>query len=153
MFSLMPRKRERTPGTGVIERDPLRRMRREFETLFDRMFDGWPFAVSEFAPAAAWGLDLNDAGKEFLVRVEAHGFDAKEFEINLGGNLLTITAAHKEEKKDGEETYEESRFERSVMLPADVDPVKVEARYHNGVLELHLPNTPEAVGRKIEVKT
>ena len=35
---------------------------------------------------------------------------------------------------------------------AGVEPEKVEARYRNGVLEVHVPRTPEAQPRRIEVK-
>lgn len=38
-------------------------------------------------------------------------------------------------------------------LPPEVELEKVEAVYRNGVLEVHLPRKPEAVGRRVEVKT
>jgi len=38
-------------------------------------------------------------------------------------------------------------------LPTGIVPEKVEARYHNGVLEVHVPRSPEAKPRRIEVKT
>jgi len=155
MFSITPWRKEQQGGTGVVERDPFRRMRREFDALFDRMWSGWPYGMSEFAPNANWGLDLRDAGKEFFVRAEVPGFDAKDFNVDVSGDLLTITAEHKEEKKAGEEGAGEAwaHYERSVMLPTGIDPDKVEAKYRNGVLEIHLPKTPQAIGRKVEVKT
>ena len=39
------------------------------------------------------------------------------------------------------------------MLPGAVDAEKVEAHYRNGVLELHLPKTEEAMAKRIEVKS
>jgi len=41
---------------------------------------------------------------------------------------------------------------REITLPAGVEAERIEATYRNGVLEIHLPRTPEAVGRRIEVK-
>lgn len=156
MFSIMPRRKGRN-GSAMVERDPFRAMSRDFESLFDRLWGGWPFAVEEFAPAVRWGLDLRDAGKEFVVRAEAPGFEPEDFNVNVTGDVLTITAEHKEEKEEKEEgeEYKAStwgRLERSVMVPRGIDPEKVEAKYRNGVLEIHLPKTPEAVGRRVEVK-
>ena len=41
----------------------------------------------------------------------------------------------------------------TVTVPPGVDPERVEARYRNGVLEVHMPLTPAATPRRIEVKT
>ena len=38
-------------------------------------------------------------------------------------------------------------------LPTGLDLERLEARYRNGVLEVHVPRTPGAVPRRIEVKT
>jgi HSP20 family protein len=154
MFSLTPWTRDRNPSTAVVERDPFRLMRREFDSLFDRLWGNWPFGLSEYGPRTAWGLDVQDHGNELVVRAEAPGFEAKEFDVTLSGDMLTITAEHKEETKNGEETSQSwGRYERAVSLPCGVDPDKVEAKYRNGVLEVHLPKTADAVGRRIEVKT
>ncbi len=56
-------------------------------------------------------------------------------------------------KAEGEEETRYAEFKRTVTLPPGVEKDKIEARYHNGILEIHLPKGPEAVGRRIEVKT
>jgi HSP20 family protein len=71
---------------------------------------------------------------------------------------LTIRAEHKdeaEEKRKGYRSWERryGRFQRSVQLSTAVDADKVEARYHSGVLEVHLPRTEPSPRRRIEVKT
>jgi HSP20 family protein len=43
-------------------------------------------------------------------------------------------------------------FSRSIQLPAEVDSVKAEATYKDGVLKLTLPKTKEESVRKIQVK-
>ena len=66
--------------------------------------------------------------------------------------ILTIRAEYKEKtEKETAERYE-ARFERVLTLPEGIEPEKVEARYRNGMLEVHLPRTPEARPRCIEVK-
>jgi HSP20 family protein len=40
-----------------------------------------------------------------------------------------------------------------MTLPSSIKTEAIEARYHNGILEVHLPRNPEAKPRRIEVKT
>src|SRR5690349_25086601 len=72
------------------------------------------------------------------------------------GDALVIRAEHRQEiNQEGEEGPQEAsygRYERWVTLPPGTDRDKVEARYRNGVLEVRVPKTPEALGRKVEVK-
>jgi HSP20 family protein len=73
----------------------------------------------------------------------------------VNGNVLTIRAEQKQEssqKKDGYRTSER-RWQQSLTLPAGTNPDKVDARYRNGILELHLAKTEQSRGRRIEVKT
>lgn len=137
---------------------PLSRLRDEMDALFDRFFTRWPAPAEwDWGLERSWGVDVQDTDKEILVRAEAPGFEPKDFDIHVSGNLLTIKAEHKQEteEKQGEfRTWERrfGRFQRSLPLPAAVDADKVEAHYRNGVLELRLPRTEEAQRRRIEVK-
>jgi HSP20 family protein len=101
-----------------------------------------------------WGFTVEEKEREVVVRMEVPGFAASELEILLTGEVLTIRAEHKEKGK--EEMPVERRhgkLERTVTLPAGIVPEKIEARYLNGVLEVHVPRVPEALPRRIEVKT
>ena len=61
---------------------------------------------------------------EIVVRAEAPGFDANEFEVNASGNVLTIRAEHREgepQKKDEEQktgTWGYRRFDVLERQPA-----------------------------------
>jgi len=147
MFGLMPRSETR----------PFALMRREFETLFDRFFGSWPLVdMPKLLDYPVWGLTMKETEKEVLVRAEAPGFEVGDFEVQLTGEVLLIKAAHKPVKgKEGEgkEEVRTAEMERYVTVPSGIDAAKVEAFYRNGVLEIHLPKTVEAAGRRIEVKT
>lgn len=148
MFSLMPWKTKENEGALTPRTDdPLRRLRAEFDTLFDRFFAGWPAPLAEEGWGRGWGLEVKDEGKEVLVKADAPGFEAGDFDVQLSGDVLTIRAERKEEK----EGHIERRLMRSLTLPAGVLADKVEARYRNGVLELRLPRSEEVVGKKITV--
>jgi HSP20 family protein len=152
MFDLMPW-RQRTQAVIPHRGDPLFLLRRELDDVFDRVFG--PVAGQEGWENPHWGLEVTPTEKEFVVRAEAPGFEAGDFEVNVAGDVLHIRAERKatEEKKEEGTFTRTARLERWVNLPAGTDSNKVEATYRNGVLEIHLPRSPEAIGRKIEVKS
>jgi HSP20 family protein len=147
MFGLMPRRRVRTTGGVPARREyaPLDLLRREFASLFDRLF---PEELTDYP----WGFETEEREGEMVVRVEVPGFEPNELEVSLRGNALTVRAEHTEpaEGRGGERRH--ARLERTMTLPPGADPEKIEARYRNGVLEVHVPLGPEAKPRYIEVK-
>jgi HSP20 family protein len=149
MLSLIPRKRAAKELVPWTDR-PFRLMRREFESLFDRFLGEWPLPTS-WAPS----LETEETEKEYVLRAELPGFEVPELVVEVHGELLTVRAEHKEAKKveGGEKETRYVEFKRTVMLPPGIETDKIESRYHNGILEIHLPKGPEAVGRRIEVKT
>ncbi len=158
MFSLMPWWKERKGEGGIARRaeTPLGMMRREFASLFDRFFGGFPtpFEVAWEEPPTYWGLDLVEEPNEVVVKAEMPGFEPGEIEVLVTGEMLTIKAEHKAKGEGkGKEEAIERHVERTVTLPTGTDKEKVEAVYRNGVLEVHFPKMPEAKGRRIEVKT
>jgi len=160
MFSLTPwKKKERSvaaePGSSNY---PLARMRDEFETLFNRFFGNLPLAGDGWDFETGWALDVDESDRDVVVRAEAPGFEAKDFEVEMSGNVLHIRAETKTEEKQAEKDKGDvsasryARFERLVTLPEYIDRDKVEASYRNGVLEVRVPKTAEAQAKRIEVK-
>ncbi|SRR5579875_21432 len=150
MFGIIPRGKERRMERFWPYEPPMELLRREFAPLFERMFGRWPiFAESEGVPP--YGPELEDKGEALLVREAVPGFEAKEIEVKISGNLLTVHAERKEKEGETEKLWGE--VERTVLLPEGVDMEHAEATYRNGVLEVRLPKLPEAKERRIEVKT
>jgi len=151
MFNLTSWKR---PQNGLTNSEnPFNRIREEFDSLFNRFFGDVPLMNGDWSPSAFWGLDVQDQDKAVAVRVEAPGFEAEDFDVQVSGNLLTIRAERKEESgEQQQQSFSRRRVQRSVTLPAAVEAGQVEARYRNGILEVILPKTAQAQGRRIEVK-
>ena len=154
MFSLMPLRRERNWEPGYA---PLDLFRREFASLFDRAFGTWPLPFeTPFEWAPPYGLEMEEKEGAVIVRAELPGFEIGELDVRIVGNLLTILAEHKKEppKKKEEKPIEHryGKVERTVTLPTGVVPENVEAKFRNGVLELHVPLAPEVLPKRIEVK-
>jgi HSP20 family protein len=153
MFSLIPWKKEptRTMAAPPQNEHPLVRMRNQFDQMFDRLLGGW-------GGPGAWdrllspGLDVDETEKEYVVRAEAPGFEAENFDVQLCGNQLVIRAERKEEELNGNaQSFGQRQLYRSVTLPGVADLDQAQARYRSGILELHLPKRPEAQGKRIAV--
>jgi len=89
-----------------------------------------------------------------VTRMELPGFAPEEVRVEWLGEQLTITAEHKVPAEgNGEKPEREHIRVRRVLTLPGIIPEKAEAVFWNGVLEVHLPRTPEATPRRIEVKT
>jgi HSP20 family protein len=85
----------------------------------------------------------------FEITAELPGLEAKNIELNLTDDVLTIKGEKKEEKEEKtKDRYVSERrygsFRRSVQLPSSVDASKIEANCKSGVLTVTLPKTAEA---------
>jgi HSP20 family protein len=158
MFNLTPWKRsqpQRGDGLSSASSHPLARFRDEMDSLFNQFFGNWPEALERtFGRDRFWALDFDENEKEYILKAEAPGFEAGDLDVSVSGNLLTIKAEKKQEKtaKKGNHSFEERHLERVVTLPAGTDPDKVEAKYHNGILEIHLAKTEDAQRKRIPVQ-
>ncbi|HZP01459.1 MAG TPA: Hsp20/alpha crystallin family protein [Terriglobia bacterium] len=156
MFSLM-RRSERLPTLFGRRELPLASLREEMEELFERMMGNWmiPWERLEEPFPVKW--ETEELEKEYVLRVEAPGFETGEIEVSVAGDVLTVKAEHKEEEKEKNGAKKERRetrsFRRSMTLPTGTEPEKVEARYHNGVLEIHVPRRPVPEAKRIAIKT
>jgi HSP20 family protein len=134
------------------------RLRREMDRLWDDYFGagrrGLRPLQAEFAPA----VDIKETDTEIVVKAEVPGIDAKDINISVAGDVLTIKGEKKSEREEKEENYhlvERSygSFSRSLGLPAAVDLDKVEAKYEKGVLTITCPKKEAAKPKAIEIKS
>jgi HSP20 family protein len=145
MFSLMTPRRERT---ALARRELFSFFPPELASLFE--FPRWlSLPPWESEP---WGFEMEELENEIVLRAEVPGFEPSELEVTMRGNELTVRAEHTEPEGEAKERRH-ARLVRTMTLPAGIEPEKVEARYHNGVLEAHVPRTPAVKPRRIEVKT
>lgn len=94
-------------------------------------------------------LEIEETDEALNVRAEVPGFTAKELNIQVEGNRLTIAGKHesKEETTKGKMIYSErcaKEILRSIELPLAVDSTKVNAQLMNGILNIELPKMLKA---------
>lgn len=103
-------------------------------------------------------LNLYDDGESFVVRAEIPGIDPKNLEINATVNTLNVKGERKQIDVDNQTSMHRRErgygtFSRSINLPREIDPDKVQASYKLGVLEIVLPKSEAERPRKVEISS
>jgi len=135
----------------------LNRWDRAFARQLREMFEDWPFKEVEFEghlPA----LESFVRNGQLVVRADLPGMEAKDVDISVLGNVLTIKGERKDKKEVKEHEYirrevSYGAFERRMTLPAGVDAEKIQAKCKDGVLEVTMPLAKEMQSKKVAVKT
>jgi len=150
MFNVLPWKRNKN--------NQVKRFRREVEDMYDQFFEPVFLPSSFLLGKNKWTpkLDISEGKKNITIKAEVPGIEAKDFDISLDGRNLIIKGHKKEEQKENEETYyrvERSYgyFSRTIELPAEVDPDKVEASYKRGILKIKLRKTKSSETKRIQL--
>jgi len=157
MRSLIPSFGSREPERS----DPFTQLQREVDRLFGEFSRGVPALRLPFAGngAVSPSIDVSETDKSLEVTAELPGVEEKDIDVTLSDGLLTIKAEKKSEKESKDKTYhlvERSygAVRRTISVPFDADPSKVEARFDKGVLKVTLPKPPEMAkkARSIKIK-
>ena len=109
--------------------------------------------------SARWGLmpaEVSDDDKHVIVKLEAPGMDAEDFDIQVQDDVLLIRGEKKSRREESKGQYHlleraYGRFERAIPLPAEVDHSKSTASYRRGLLQIELPKTTDRKRRRIKV--
>ena len=142
-------------GRFVGERRGQRAVFRRFNEQVNELLGGWgtESGAREWYPS----MDLLEEKDRLVVRLDLPGIDPKTVEINLQGDMLTISGERKDESesREGKILKREHRygaFQRTLQLPFRVLGDKVKAAYERGVMTITLPKVEEQVGRHIPVE-
>ncbi|MCF8052084.1 MAG: Hsp20/alpha crystallin family protein [Desulfobacterales bacterium] len=131
----------------------LQTLGQEMDDLFRRTF-GAPLETMEWAPS----VDVSQNNGEVQVRAELPGLEAKDIDLNVSGDLLTIKGEKKkeEDRSEGDVISKESyygSFQRTVRLPATVEQENAKAEFKNGILKVTLPKSEESRSKKIQIES
>jgi HSP20 family protein len=128
----------------------------ELEAMDRRMRRMWN-EVGD-APAALPNADIYETESEFVIEIEAPGYDEKELQIELADHTLTVKGERSEQMEKKEKSFQlnerlQTSFERRFALPATVEPEKIAAEFAKGVLEIHAPKAKETTPTTVPIKT
>lgn len=125
-----------------------------FGSVVDRLFQN---NLSRFFDDDVWGfngvqtrnqvpVNIRETDKSYELEVVAPGLKKQDFQLNLAGDLLTVSFEHQDEKKEEDKNqywlrqeFRRAAFNRSFTIDDSVDVEKAAARYEDGVLHVSLP--------------
>lgn len=103
---------------------------------------------SQFAPAA----NIEELDNSFEVRMAIPGMDKKDINVELDGNILTISSNKETTEEDKQKNYMRkeysySSFARSFTLPENIKVEAINAGYENGELVVNMPKQEVSVSK------
>jgi HSP20 family protein len=144
---------------AIIRNDPFRNffnLQDQLFRTFDATYGGRK--TQEESMTAAWSplVDVFEDQDGITLKVELPEVEAKDVDIQLEGNTLTLSGERKLEKSEQREGYHRiertyGSFSRSFTLPEQVDSEHIAAESKDGVLRIHLPKKAETKPRQIKV--
>ena len=130
--------------------------RGEMDRLWDRFLRERPM-VRTFSEEWAPSVDISETGDNLIVKAELPGLEAKDVNVSLSGDLLTIKGEKKKETEEKDEHHHyierySGSFERSFRLPVSIEADKVRAEFDKGVLHIFLPKTQKTKNKEVKIK-
>ena len=122
-------------------------------SIFDEFFRPWN---EIFKTGEGWGsvmtvpaVNIAENKDHYTLSLAAPGLKKNDFNIEVDGNVLTISSEKEESKEEKDDQYSRreysySSFSRSFTLPDGVNMEKIDAAYQEGVLKVTLPKKEEA---------
>jgi HSP20 family protein len=130
-------------------------LQRQMNRLFDEATQNWngdANAPNGWSPET----DIYETETDLVLQADLPGFSAKDLDIVVENNVLTIRGERQFEAKvqpEGLHRMERSygKFSRSFTLPASVNAQKIQANYKNGVLTVTLAKAEHARPKRIQI--
>ena len=147
----------------VITWNPLREMD-EAQNRFNRFFlAGFPnrmgsdeihsLAVADWSPE----VDISEDDHGYVLKADLPEMKKDDVRVTVEDGILSVSGERKCQKENQKKKFHRiersfGTFRRSFTLPEDADSTKVTAEFRDGVLKVHLPTTPIARSKAIEVQ-
>jgi HSP20 family protein len=145
---------------SMIWKDPseaLMPLREAVNRLFEDSFI-WPGRLEAFT-GRTFPVDVYETRDQqgYVIEASLPGAKPEDISITAIGDTLTIRYATRGEEKIEKPNYVrreryEGELRRTISLPTQIDPEKVQATYEQGVLKLVVPKVEAAKPKQISVK-
>jgi len=135
-------------------------LRREIDEAFRSGGTGRPLGAGLSSALTGRRLPLVDVSEDdgnLYVDVLVPGVDPAGIDLSVVRSTMTISGERKPiAEKEGQVVHRSElgsgKFSRTLELPVDVDPNKIEALCRDGIMRITLGKAEHAKPRKIEIK-
>jgi HSP20 family protein len=122
-------------------------LRRQFDQLFDELAPiSRGTAMKTNGNAWAPAIELKSTDTDVILRAELPGIDAKDLDVQVSREAVSITGEYKTESKTEDKEHQIYRsefrygsFQRVIPLPVAVENDQVKADFKDGILTLTMP--------------
>lgn len=138
--------------------EEMEQFRRSVDRLLEQSFGPrWSPSESAPEPAFAPAVETGWTDESLNLRFILPGVTEKDFTLSIQGNQLQIRGERKPPENFGREdavwhVIPYGKFERVVDLPNGLNLDTVEARLHDGVLDVRIPLAAEVKPRRIPIQ-
>ncbi len=129
-------------------------LQRQMNRLFDELMPITREARDgiAFVPSA----EMEETADAIHLKLEIPGMDAKDLNIEVSADAVSISGERKSETKSEEKgvtrtEFRYGQFQRVIPLSVRIQNDKVEAEYKDGILKLTLPKAEEEKSKVVKV--
>lgn len=135
-------------------------LRRDFDEVFRTTGFSRPFGGSFLAPLTTRRFpraNFSEDDENLYVDALLPGVDPKDIDLSVMRNTITINGERKQFIEQKEQIVHRDElgygtFSRTLELPVDIDPDKVQAECRNGIMMITLGKAEHAKPKKIDIK-
>ena len=113
----------------------------------------------ERVQSVAWSpvVDIEETELYYLIRAELPGLSKEKVKVTVEDGVLTLSGERDLERKVEGKTFHHiershGTFTRSFTLPENAEAESVSANYKDGLLEIRVAKSEEALPKSIEVR-
>lgn len=135
-------------------RQQMDRLFEDMLSISDRDWMGLHSMGGMWTPA----VEIEETDNDLIVKAEIPGMDAKDIDVEVGEDRVTISGEHQEEQRseDKKKNYYHSefyygKFERVIPLPRSIQTEKIDSKFKNGILTLTMPKIKEEPKKVVKV--
>lgn len=146
--------------TLITRYNPLRELEnpavpRRFSSLLDEFFND--VVSSDSGRLYVPNLDVFETDSHYHIHVALPGLSKDQINIDLQDRRLTITGERKVQEEDKSTKFHVremrcGQFERSIMLPNNINQDKIDARFEDGILKMEIEKKEKQVNKQIKVR-
>jgi HSP20 family protein len=123
----------------------------------DRVFEDFFRFPTIGAEVGVPRVNITESPEMIKMTFEVPGIDKKDIKVSINNDMLTVSGERNAEVHEENESVIRTEitggsFSRSFTLPDTVDPDKIEADYHNGMLVIRMAKRENVKPRDIEIK-
>ena len=127
----------------------LSNIRKQMDRLFEDMLSSgdhnW-MGLHNMGGMWTPAVEVQETDQELVLKAQIPGIDAKDLDVEVSEDRVTISGEHKEEKRteDQDQNYFHSefhygQFQRVITLPMPIKTDQIKSDFQHGVLTLTMP--------------